>query len=327
MLINKELLIRSLKKRNLGNFLFFKIKDILGKQPEPDYDFPLLINIETSSVCNLKCIHCPPQLNEFKSERRKHNFIDLSIFNKIMDEIDRHGKRSISLHKDGEPLIHPQISSILNRVKKNKDHKVYITTNGHYLTEENIKLILENRIDIINLSIGAATKEFYEMVRGKRFERVISNIHNFLEAIEESEWKPRVLVQIINLKEINEIDSQIESFKEYWQNYDVELAVWDKLNWGVFDNDSHFKFRYPCYSLWESFNINSNNNVTACCMDWKQELLFGNISEQSIEDIWKGKEIDTLRKIHIEGKEDEVPACKKCNYWFWQPRLMNYQNN
>jgi radical SAM protein with 4Fe4S-binding SPASM domain len=162
------------------------------------------------------------------------------------------------------------------------------------------------------------------MVRGKRFERVISNIHNFLEAIEESEWKPRVLVQIINLKEINEIYSQIEAFKKYWQNYDVELAVWDKLNWGVFDNDSDFKFRYPCYSLWESFNINSNNIVTACCMDWKQELVFGNVSEQSIEDIWKGKEIDTLRKIHIEGKEDEVPACKKCNYWFWQPRLMNY---
>lgn len=325
MISFKNEVLHRTKKNKLGNYLFFKMKDVLNKLPLPDYEFPQLVNIETSSVCNLKCIHCPPQLNEFKSQRRKHNFIDMDVFNKVMDEIDKFGNRSISLHKDGEPLIHPQIRSILNRVKKFNNHKVYLTTNGHYLTEENIRLILENKIDIINLSLGASNKEFYEKVRGKRFDSLIKNVHSLLSQIELSDWKPRVLVQIINLDDVEDIESEIEKFKNYWKDYNVELAVWDKLNWGVFNNDTKFKFRYPCYSLWESFNINSNNFVTACCMDWKQELLFGDITKESIKEIWNGTRIKELRKQHIEGKENDIPMCAKCNYWFWQPRLMNYQ--
>jgi len=228
------------------------------------------------------------------------------------------------LHKDGEPLLHPNIEEILNRVKLNQDHLVYLTTNGHRLNKRINEILLENQIDIINISLGAATPEFYEKVRGRDFNRVIHNINCLLEDIKKAAWKPRIILQIIELNEFPEMKDEIKIFKQTWRIKGVEIAIWKKLNWGVFKENSNFSYRYPCYSLWESFNINSNNIVTACCMDWKQELVIGNITNKTIEEIWKDDLLRRLRMMHIKGEESKITMCDKCNFWAWQPKLMKY---
>jgi len=320
----KNSVIRGLKKISLGNDVFYRAKSLLGRLPKPDMSFPALINIEISSICNLKCTHCPPHMDIFKGQSRKHNNMGLSTFNKIMDEIDKFGKRSISLHKDGEPLLHPNIEEILNRVKLNQDHLVYLTTNGHKLNKRINEILLKNKIDIINISLGAATAEFYEKIRGRDFIKVMDNINCLLEDIKKAAWKPRIIMQIIELSEFPEMKEEIKKFKQTWQTRDVEISIWKKLNWGVFKENSVFSYRYPCYSLWESFNINSNNIVTACCMDWKQELVIGNIENNRIEEIWQDDLLRRLRVMHINGEESKIEMCEKCNYWSWQPKLMKY---
>lgn len=80
---------------------------------------------------------------------------DIALFDRLMDEIDKKGNRQVALHKDGEPLLHPQITYILNRIKKYQNHAVYLTTNAHRLSGEIAHAIIDNRIDIVNFSIGA----------------------------------------------------------------------------------------------------------------------------------------------------------------------------
>lgn len=320
----KDKVIKFIRKYKTGNNLFYRVKSLLGRLPVPDVDFPELISLEVSSICNLTCVHCPPQLKIFKDERRKHTHIDYDFFCRMMDEIDNYGNRRIALHKDGEPLVHPKIIDILKRIKLNNNHIVYITTNAHYLNELVTAEILKNKIDVINFSIGAATEKFYEKVRGKNFKKVEENIISFLKAVDDSAWKPKVIVQIINLPEFSEMQEEINLFKKKWSNYNVEIAVWNKLSWGTFEGANEVKYRYPCYSLWDSFYINSNGIVTACCMDWKQELVLGNGTEKTIRQIWNDEPVKALRRSHL-SKENQLPnACVKCNYWQWQPMLMKY---
>lgn len=320
----KERIVELIKQTEFGNKKFYQLKQLLGKNPNPDILFPELISIETSSICNLSCSHCPPQLKEFKEQTRKHSHIDFDIFNKLMDEIDNFGIRNIALHKDGEPLLHPKIISILERLKKTLPHVVYLTTNGQFLSSEIIDAIIKNRVDVINFSIGASSEEFYKKVRGKGFPKTIQNIHNFLDAVSNSSLKPRIFVQIIDLPEFPEMKTEIKAFKKYWKKFNVEVAVWKKLTWNVFDEKKKLSYRYPCYSLWHSFNINSNGLVTACCMDWKQELIIGNVNEKSVQEIWTNKKLSDLRCKHLNGEEQSIDACRNCNYWNWQPMLINY---
>ena len=194
-------ILNKLKSNPFGHEFIYQIKKITGRLPQPDYDFPQHISLEISSLCNLSCVHCPPQSNEFKKYHRQKGHMEISLFNTLMDEIDQYGKRHIALHKDGEPLLHPDIKTVLQRVKKNQNHTVYLTTNAHRLTSNIVNEIISNKIDVVNFSIGAHTEDFYNKVRGHGFDRVLKNIHTFLDLIKEAEWIPDILVQIIDLPE------------------------------------------------------------------------------------------------------------------------------
>ena len=166
---------------------------------------------------------------------------------------------------------------------------------------------------------------FYAKVRGKNFNKVLDNIKLFLDLREKSDWKPKVLVQIIELPEFPEMKEEIKKFRNYWSDYNVELQIWKKLTWGVFENNEDNKNRYPCYSLWESTFINSDGKASACCMDWQQKLLTGNSNQQTITEIWQSELQYKLRQMHLDKKENEMPVCSTCNYWNWLPQLKNYE--
>ena len=93
----------------------------------------------------------------------------MSLFNKLMDEIDQYGDRHIALHKDGEPLLHPDICTILQRVKQNQNHTVYLTTNAHRLTPIIAKEIINNKMKKVGLfgSKSTMSNGFYQKVAEK----------------------------------------------------------------------------------------------------------------------------------------------------------------
>jgi radical SAM protein with 4Fe4S-binding SPASM domain len=240
-----------------------------------------------------------------------------------MDEIDAHGPRNLSLHKDGEPLLHPHIFSILARVKQKNDHHVYLTTNGSKLNTALSKAIVDARINHLNISIGAFSADFYQRVRGGNLQIVKSNIHELLAVLKNAAFKPKVSVQIIRLTDFA-MEAEIASFVQYWKAFDVAVEVWDELSWGIKAIDTMPSYRYPCYSLWDSFTINSDGLVSACCMDWNRSLLLGDVRTQSIEQLWHEKQIREFRQYHIRGDFKKMPLCTKCNYWHWQPMLLSY---
>jgi len=51
----------------------------------------------------------------------------------------------------------------------------------------------------------------------------------------------------------------------------------------------------------------------------------GHIEKNSIEEIWKGGEYEVLRKLHLEGRYDEIPVCKNCTDWQASPWDYGYE--
>jgi len=320
----KQKIIDTLKRSKIGTKLYFAVLRLRNGEIKVDDGFPNLINIETASVCNLRCVHCPSHSPTTTTAKRQFGFLDYDLFLRLMEEIDASGIREISLHKDGEPLLHPKITDILHRVKKRRNHHVYLTTNGHKLSSAISRTILDCKIDVLNISIGAASENYYSRIRGQNLNRVVQNIERFLSYRENADFKTKVQVQIIDLKDTN-MKKEIQHFKSFWDSRDVEVQVWPELTWGIRNDSKTKRYRYPCFSLWNSFTINSDGLVSACCMDWNQSLIVGNANNDSIQKIWQAKKFSEIRQSHVLNSYKCYKLCIKCNYWEWQPMLEKYE--
>lgn len=319
----KRHIIDILRTTEGGNRLYFFIRRNIGFRTDVDYGFPNLISMELASRCNLSCIHCPSHSGGSERPPREFGFLDSSLFECLMDEIDQFGPRKIMLHKDGEPLLNPKYPEMLTRLKRNREHHVYLSTNGTLLDEDAVRRIIDSRINHVNVSIGASSGKMYRLIRGGDIEAVKSNVLDLLSQIGRSAWKPKVSVQIIKL-DLDGMKMEVSEFARFWRSHRVAVWVWDELTWGLKHPAVQPGYRYPCYSLWDSFNINSDGNVSACCMDWNQSLLIGNIKQTPIKSVWQGSPLREYRKQHIVNDYHEMALCQRCNYWHWQPMLVKY---
>lgn len=291
-----------------------------------DYRHPRTFNLEPTNACNLKCPMCPRD-----QSKREVGYLDMGLARKIIDEGKDYGPRNFVLHKDGEPLLHPEIVEIVRYIKKaDPQNTAYISTNGLLLTEEMGKEFIEIGLDQLHISIGAAKDKTYSKVRGASLVKVEENVKRFLEVKRQKRvGKPVVTLQIIKMEEtINEIDLFIKK----WRPYNVEFSVPDFLTWGgVEDNpilhtQRTAQHRYPCHSLWLAPSINWDGTVSVCCIDWNADEIIGDLTRQTLTEVWQGEKIKRYRQYHLTGEYHKILLCEQCNYWretpnfwfFWQ---------
>jgi MoaA/NifB/PqqE/SkfB family radical SAM enzyme len=82
-----------------------------------------------------------------------------------------------------------------------------------------------------------------------------------------------------------------------------------------FDNKG---FRSACYAPFVSLYFNALGEVLACCKNWT--YILGNVAEQRLPDIWRGRKIEALRQALV-GYRFET-GCEFCR---WQIAAGNFQ--
>lgn len=162
------------------------VKKIIKKFHTPQNSgtakYPLILNIETSYMCNLHCIMCP---RSFKPESQ--GLISMSIIEKIEPELKNF--EIVHLSGFGEPLMNKKLPSITAKISK-YGCKVCITTNGVLLNERISRELVEAGLALPNISIDAGTKETYEKIRGRGyFDILMNNLDLFFKIVRESKRK------------------------------------------------------------------------------------------------------------------------------------------
>ena len=62
-------------------------------------------------------------------------------------------------------------------------------------------------------------------------------------------------------------------------------------------------------------------NLISCCMDLEEGIVFGNVKEQSLMDIWNGNTFNDFRHTHLEKQKNSLNICDNCcsPYYDTQP--------
>jgi len=265
--------------------------------------FPLHLDIESTNTCNLRCPMCGRNWM-----KEKLGFIDWALYKKIINEGVRYKLPSIKLNYRGEPLLHPQLVEMVSYAKKKGILEVQFNTNGLLLNKKKARELIEAGLDRIIFSFDGATKKTYEKIRrGSNYERVIKNIKRLVEIRNNFGLKrPLVRVQMVKMKE-NE--KEVERFIKMWLPIANRVAVSTERNpLGAKKRLEHF----PCHQIWQRLMVCWDGEVRMCCGDWYGEVKLGNAKRSSLYKIWHSKKLNNIRKIHKEGRFDEVPVCSRC---------------
>lgn len=132
---------------------------------------PYYIQLEASSRCNIRCIHCSREKFFGKGED-----LDMEVLYRVEKELLPFAKEFlISFY--GEPLLHPNIEEIFEVVKRHPHLHSSFYTNALPLTEHMIDKVLDAKFSYLNISIDGASRETYEKIRrGGSFDQLLENL-------------------------------------------------------------------------------------------------------------------------------------------------------
>lgn len=267
-------------------------------------DFPLHIDIEVSSRCNLKCSFCDklPVL-----PKDKLGDMDFGIYKKIVDEGASYSLWGIKLSYRGEPLLNKEICRMVNYAKEKGILDVYFNTNGMLLDESLSRELIKSGLDRISISIeGIDAIEFERQRIGAELEVIKKNIEVLLYLRRKMNTEyPKVRVQTVYLDGID-----MDEYRSFWGPYCDEVAVVDYKDGAV--RKEGIILDWACPQLWQRMTVEWDGTIHPCNNDDSGLFIVGNLKQDTVHKCWHDLRVKSARELHKQGRSHNVMACNGC---------------
>tara|TARA_B100001057_G_scaffold501262_1_gene622817 strand:+ start:11195 stop:12355 length:1161 start_codon:yes stop_codon:yes gene_type:complete len=275
------------------------------------YDYPPLVQIEPSSICNFRCVFCFETDKTFTNKKNGHmGTMQLEVFKKIIDQI--HNKvQFITLASRGEPLVSKDFNNML-KYTAGKFLNVKINTNASLLNEEKSHAILSSGVKTVVFSADAADEKLYSKLRvNGNLTKTLNNIKKFNEVKNKHYSKAKIITRVSGVKFSS--DQNFEDMENFWGSLVDQVAFVDYNPWENNYEKEPNNITTACSDLWRRMFIWWDGKVNPCDVDYKSNLSVGNILNKNVKDLWLSKEYENLRNKHTQKKRSELTPCKSCS--------------
>ena len=261
------------------------------------------VNIELTNKCNLKCKMC---YRNHMTDRE--GSMSKKLFLKIIKDLQGiEGIEEIYLHWRGEPTMSELLPEAVRIVKQMLNSKVIIFTNSTLLNKGKMQELMAAKVDSINFSLDADSKDAYEGIRGVNcFETVKENILIAAQTRKEGDYKTKLFIYGVvleeNMLELLKLKRDFENIvDELFLKYDMRK---ESPTRGVPKN----------YWTWPFNNllICWDGEVAPCCVDVNHDYRVGNVKNNSVREIFDGVKFSLLREKIQNGTPIEI--CEQCGF-------------
>lgn len=270
--------------------------------------------LEITNRCNLSCSFCP-------KTKRPARTLNPAEFRQLAENI-RPYTDYLYLHVLGEPLMHPELETLLG-ICGELNFRVVITTNGTLLPAQETVLLSSPALYKINVSLHS-----FEANAPGDFRAYLSGCFSFAKKAGEAG-------KLVDLRLWN-LDGETTRGQNAQNDVILETLAsffprpWVQNTWGFRLCDRVFvhyaeKFDWPdlaleersdcgtCRALKDQIAVLSDGTVVPCCLDHEGDIALGNLFSQNLPEILD----DTPAKSLLSGfsaRKLSHPLCRRCGY-------------
>ena len=273
-------------------------------------DYPLLVDLELASACNLKCPMCYTITDEFKKKVKK-GFMDISLFKKIIDEIS--GKVfAIRLSLRGEATLHPNFIECIKYAKNSGIKEISTLTHGGKLDLDFFKKCVDAGLDWITISIDGIDEEYNRIRKPLKFKDTLKKLQDIKKYKDTNNLiKPVIKVQGI-------WPAIRPNPTKYYNTISplVDLVAYNPLiDYLRNDNEIIYEENFACPQLYQRIIVGSDGKVLMCSNDEEGKEVIGDAYEESIYNLWHSEKLNYFRNIHNQKDGfKKIDLCKQCFY-------------
>lgn len=265
--------------------------------------FPLNVDIEASSKCQIQCDHCFRQYMDMGEDE----FMTLDLFKKIARECGEGGLFTMKFSMRGEPLMNPNIVEMVAYAKEQGVKEVWINTNGGPLTEKMARGLMEAGVDWITVSFDGLGDIYESVRRPLKYDKQIEKL-KMLRRMRD-QYNPNCTLKV---------QSIWSAIKDNPQEYvDLMKGIVDRVSYNPDMNFEEYILvpddGYVCPRLWQRIAITSTGNFLKCPSDFEMEEILGNAKDYTVKEAWdifQGEQ----RRLHQTGCKKDSVVCNKCHH-------------
>lgn len=304
---------------------------------------PLLVNLEITKRCNLRCIHCDiRKMPETYQDIIKKEF-STSEIKDIVNSLKSLGTKYISI-SGGEPFLRKDIFEIIEYIK-NRDMGLHISSNGALVTKEVAKRINDLGLNAISISLDAVTPELHDEIRGVKgaYDMAVTAISNLVNC-EDKHIQVGIspIITDLNLYELpelvdfakdlgvdairfqpwhislghNETEEKLNIRGERIEDLDkvVEQIIERTKKYRIYTNTDTYLRRVKQYFLDKNkIDVECFAGSFTCNINWIGDVVpcafipaVGNVRNEPFENIWNSRKFNDVRRDITKGN------CQKC---------------
>jgi len=265
--------------------------------------FPLNVDIEVSSRCQLQCDHCFRQYMSIGED----DLMGLDLYKKIVTECGEYRLFTLKFSMRGEPLLHPDMVEMVRYAKDCGIREVWINTNGAALNKKLDRDLINAGVDWITMSFDGLGRMYESIRKPLKYEESLEKLKELRMIRDELHARTFLNVQTIWSAIKDNPDEYIGAMK----------AIVDRVAYNPDMDYKDFSFvpddSFICPRLWQRIAITSSGNYLKCPSDFKMEEVLGNAKDYSVKEAWdmlQGRQ----RQLHQTGHKKDSPVCERCHH-------------
>lgn len=280
--------------------------------------YPIEIEISPSGACNHRCVFCAVDYLEYKPF-----FLEKDVILRDVKHMSSRGLKSVICSGEGEPLLNKNLPDIANGIKS-YGVDVAMSSNGAIFTKDKAEECLD-AFTWIRFSVASMEEVSYDLIqRGKPGDlgRVKANLTDIVGIKKDRKLKttlgvqcllmPENVFQLVDMaKELRQIGVDYLTIKPYSQHkhsdnkqnidyeqlldIEKEIKEYETDDFSIYFRANAMKKMHQdkcytqCLGLPFMTHIDSQGNVWPCIAHiGVNEFCYGNINEQTFEEIWEG---------------------------------------